>query len=251
MTTSAEPRERPILFSGPMVRAILAGQKTQTRRVCKQAMGMGMGTDPAASVHPDGSGKGFVAWWPSAVSARETAKLYPGDEGFHCPYGLPGDRLWVKETLSIKSRQRVAYRADMMSYGIADEMDLCTGACIPDSKMFPVKLLGDRGLKWRSSLLMPRWASRLILEVTAIGIERLHQISREDAMAEGIDADGGDDAHRNRSTVENFAQTWDHLNGKRPGCAWRDNPWVWVVSFKNEKTPPARGPAGREVRACC
>src|SRR5690554_5325653 len=96
-------RERPIIFSGAMVRAILEGRKTQTRRVMKQAMERKLARrtipDVADAVFPDGSGNGWVAWYGQGpFTAEDTVRRYPGDHGFHCPFGRPGDRLWVRET---------------------------------------------------------------------------------------------------------------------------------------------------------
>jgi len=94
---------RGMHFLAPMVRAILEGRKTQTRMVILQplealSLRMVRPWPTAASIHPDGSGLGWIAWWPSPVSAEETARIYPGNEGFRCLHGVPGDRLYVKET---------------------------------------------------------------------------------------------------------------------------------------------------------
>lgn len=210
------PNERPILFSAPMVRAILEGRKTQTRRICKPAFD---GFNWAASVHPDGAATGWIAWWPKAVEAEETAKRYPGAEGFPCPWGWIGDRLWVKETFRQASgawgeHQRGApleYRAD------SDDMS---------------------SIPWRSPLYMPRWASRIRLEIMEIRCEQLEDISDEDAIAEGIEGNGI--MYRDYSPEgtglctqtprSSYCGLWDSLNGKR--FPWTSNPWVWVIIFQ-------------------
>lgn len=190
-------KERPILFSGPMVRAILAGTKTQTRRVAKLR-------DPSSTyVTRDDDG------WP--VTADE-AGVWHRDI---CPYGQPGDRLWVRETWGRRPEGPggIIYRAE---WTLEDEQ------------------LEIRDWPWRPSIHMPRWASRITLEITETRVERLQAISKDDAKAEGIapfaarypegfDRDG---------YIAGFAQLWDSINCKRPGCTWSDNPWVWALTFR-------------------
>jgi hypothetical protein len=200
-------KERPVIFTAHSVRQILSGVKTQTRRICKKAMGAVSGDDPAASVHPDGAGVGWVAWWPDPVTAEETARLYPGEEGFRCPHGSVGERLWVKEAWGLPwhhAQPRYFYRAHFKSVDVGEHPDF-------DG--------------WRSSMYMPRHASRLTLEITGVRVERLWQITEADLLAEGIKP----------LTLEpkrTFIDLWDRINGKRPGCAWRNNPWVWVIEFR-------------------
>jgi hypothetical protein len=191
--TATETKSRPIIFSAPMVRAILEDKKTQTRRICKPAM---EGDGPAASVHPDGSGNGFIAWWPTPRTAHETAKYYPGDEGFHCPLGDVGDRLWVRETFQYTNSKAngpgdCVFRAD----------------CAVEVP----------GIKWKSPYHMLRCFSRINLEITALRVERLDDISQTDAMREGTQG------------RRSFAGLWDELNG---AGAFGRNPWVWVISFR-------------------
>ena len=181
-------KERPILFSGAMVRAILEGRKTQTRRV--------MNPQPTPHFTAD------VDYWTSGKHSGELGRS-PNSS----PYGKPGDRLWVRETFMPMPHlnAKAFYRA-------SDPL--------------------VHGQPWKPSIFMPRALSRITLEVVGVRLERLQEVSREDAIAEGIDCDGGDDEHRNRNSVENYAVLWDSINGKRPGCAWANNPWVWVVEFK-------------------
>lgn len=212
-------KERPILFSAPMVRAILDGTKTQTRRVCKPAEAAGLSyvigiQDPSdfgqRPLEVPGSG-----WFGDEE----------GDVQFSCPYGRPGDRLWVRETFmdlqgtgvehrdQAGQRKRYAYGADTLpgSYG-----DQCRK---------------DYGLKWRPSIHMPRAASRITLEITGVGVERLQNISEADAIAEGVDYDPEDCPFAGtRTAVDAYRSLWELING--PG-SWGTNPWVWVVEFRS------------------
>lgn len=175
-------RERPILFSSPMVRAILAGTKTQTRR----ALRVQPDDKLHHGVHYDRATGG--AMWGSIR----------GDHGIACPYGLPGDGLWVRETwrwVCPDDPDVALYRAD----GHA-------------ASTLPL------GFKWKPSIFMPRVASRITLEVVSVRVERVQEISREDEIAESV------------SPGEFYDKLWDSINIKR--CPWASNPWVWVVTFK-------------------
>lgn len=185
------PRERPILFSSPMVRAILAGAKTQTRRVVKMT----------PLVEYDIRATGFP---------REA----------DCPYGWIGDQFWVRETWAKAGEvgDQVEYRADN-----------------PD----------PRGGKWRPSFFMPRALSRIQLEITDVRSQQLQEISEDDAVAEGMKPTAVLTVGRTMEVVagdmfscpvmpakEHFKFLWDGINGEREGCAWHENPFVWVVSFR-------------------
>lgn len=189
-------RERPILFSGAMVRAILGGRKSQTRRAVK----------------PQPAG----AW---AAPGRSS-----------CPYGQPGERLWVRETHAPRAdcwgrwAESVAYERSVFGPG-----ELCYAA---DG--------GDPFIeKWRPSIHMPRWACRLVLEVAGVRVERLQAISEGDAEAEGAERDTEPCDHARRSCAEvgclgpthraGFADLWASINGQ---ASWDANPWVWVVDFR-------------------
>jgi hypothetical protein len=190
-------KERPILFSGPMVLAILEGRKCQTRRVVKHV------------THPDCP---YLDLAGMAVA---------------CPYGQPGDRLWVREAFAGGGHgQRVVYRADEPSYP---------------------------AYRWRPSIHMPRCASRITLEITGVRVERLNDISEADAISEGIKAlskDGGrtikygipdrdglpgndDDGWHWRNWMPDatlaYRQLWNQINGHD---SWDANPWVWVLEFR-------------------
>ena len=206
-------KERPILFSAPMVRALLAGTKTQTRRVLKQAKG------PSLSVGiPDETpGEAELSWLYGdgpGYDVHESIKLVP------CPYGQPGDRLWVREAWrAVWSSDNEPPRSFDSSYRFWYEADAP---------------LEDGYGKLRPSIHMPRIASRITLEVTGVRVERLRDISEADAMAEGAPW-AACCAPQEGSHKAGFAALWESING--PG-SWDANPWVWVVSFNTEGQRP-------------
>lgn len=199
-------KERPIPFSGPMVRAILAGTKTQTRRVVRNP-------------------------------ARLDGLMLSGEEPDWCPYGRPGDRLWVRETWALHwylddaaPKESIAAGADEFWYQALD------GVHDPATALAS----HHRG-KWRSSRFMPREAARLTLEITDVRVQRLQEISDEDALAEGVqEVDGEFPLREERMTLplHAFAFLWDQtqLRRKNPGgLAWANNPWVWAITFRRAK----------------
>ena len=207
--------ERPILFSGPMVRAILEGRKTMTRRVVK--------VDAA-----DWECDGCEPNWPMAENQ------YGDSERVACPYGQPGGTLWVRETWAsfgdsssitppVSHQCQIRYHAD----------NSCQWRDVPQGAR---GLYPDASFRLRPSIHMPRWASRITLEVTAVRVERLQEITEDDARAEGIvkQAHGYGVAglHMTLSTArEAFGCLWDGINAER-GFGWSVNPWVWVVEFR-------------------
>lgn len=213
--------EKPILFSAPMVRARLAGTKTQTRRIVKHQPG------PSCLIE-----EGFDGESPFVYSA-----LYgdgPGHEVHEartpcvCPYGQPGNQLWVRETFAIVPR--TAYRA---SEGVQQTLrpDDDHDAAIYREGW----TRSNGGFRWRPSIHMPRWASRITLEITDVRVERLQDISREDALAEGIviQPDGGyglsDTSHYHATDPrQSYFSLWEAINGQGSVTA---NPWVWAVTF--------------------
>lgn len=220
-------KERPILFSGPMVRALLDGRKTQTRRTVKLPT-------KGEYIRPDMGG-----WSPSTVGGAdqdgrpvaEHVCLWNQTTGttLACPYGLPGDRLWVKETWGLNDT----------IYGGDQPIPKAKPADLPSEGLVFFATEDDteirNELRWRPSIHMPRWASRLTLEITDIRVERLQNISEADAMAEGASPcengvwfDGkpqfaGCDARGA------YYCLWEHING---ADSWAANPWVWAVSFR-------------------
>ena len=188
-------RERPILFSTSMVRALLDGAKTQTRRVIREH-------SPYRIVDEREDGSPWLFWFdPNHGPEYHEAPS---------PYGTRGDRLWVRETFAPNyfDDGGAGYRADWTP----DAANFC-----PEPR-------------WKPSIFMPRTLSRITLEVIDIRVERLQHISTRDAMAEGVAAAGGAEAS-GWDPRETYRKLWDDINAKRPGCAWSSNPWVWVVEF--------------------
>ena len=207
-------RERPILFSAPMVRAILAGQKTQTRRIVK--------LDPSIAKQ----GGDLTQAWPDLLWGVTPGLQVPcADETtqrLRNPWGFPEPcRLWVRETHYVDTGHApddypaIHYRADM-------EERQHDGASISP----PWDIRSTHKGPWTPSIFMRRWSSRITLDVTSVRVERLQDIGDEDARAEGVvplQMDHG--AHLPR-----FEALWGAINGKR--APWTANPWVWVVSFR-------------------
>lgn len=197
-------KERPILFNGDMVRAILDGSKTQTRRVVKTM------NNNRLEVKVGGKWR----------------QIHAADPNLPCPYGQPGDRLWVRETWSKEGLHpdECYYRAT--PYGLTSgEVDQ---------------------IKWKPSIHMPRWASRITLEIVSVRVERLNDISEQDAVAEGIEpiidnspfcgARCWKDYMNQQSLpfdsdkpVASFMSLWKSVYGEE---SWQQNPWCWVVEFK-------------------
>lgn len=204
-------RERPILFSGPIVRAILAGQKTQTRRVAKEFAGR----DDLDAI----------------------LRRFPNQNG--CPYGQPGDRLWVRENF------------DFLPAGGHDDPQACEIVYWADGSSEPRSAPPDYNPmiysypKVRPSIHMPRWASRILLEIVSVRVERLQDISDADAQAEGVEGHYVEDGWYWRnyllsdadaavspmltSVEDSFRSLWEYING---AGAWDTNPWVWAVEFR-------------------
>ncbi len=209
--------ERPILFSGPMVKALLSGEKTQTRRVVHLQL------SPKAH-SPFLGADGIWRWMTGRVS-------YKGDE-IRCPYGAPGDRLWVRETWEF--RPSWGARVTVIFGAGGEEKE-----CEPPPDWNPT--VWNRRQRWRPSIHMPRWASRVSLEVTEVRVQRVHEITEADAKAEGIADNHAEWSHEARelgiapglqTRREAFAITWNKLNGKREGCDWKSDPWVWALTFR-------------------
>lgn len=204
-------KERPILFSAPMVRALLDGSKTQTRRVVKP--------------QPEWDGKWFQ-WGGHKPNSKYGAcagnslstTFWMLDA---CPYGKPGDRLWVRETHFINhymgAQTPVEDRADCQTLYRATDM-----GCVRNME-------DSEGLVWSPSIYMPRWASRITLEVTGVRIERLQDISEADAKTEGWPVHMPSDPRGYTSPKQWYAMLWNAINGPE---SWALNPWVWVVEFK-------------------
>ena len=209
-------KERPILFSGPMVRAILEDRKTQTRKVVKPQP-------------PPNCAYLCVAMngWAWSDGSTVDYDYFPKDrEALMCPYGVPGDRIWVRETFTLQCD--VDGDAPPFSDGRPIQR-------MPDDYDFPFRWLqphykatdpepelacerpncenNEPHCHWNPSIHMPRWASRITLEITEVRVQRLQEISEEDAKEEGVPF------------------LWVLLNAKR-GFGWKVNPWVWAINFK-------------------
>lgn len=208
---STTPTERPILFNAPMVRAILAGTKPQTRRIA-----------PISRLDTRPLGDGMIAWSAhfakplKGINATHSGGRFTKEQTLsiiassHGPYGKPGDRLWVRETWAYGIHAMASARDEdgPFVYAATDSTQhrLCE--------------------KWTPSIHMPRWASRITLEITAVRVEKLQDITDSDALAEGVD--------RTNTSIggyakERYKRLWNAINGDN---AWDKNPWVWVVEFK-------------------
>ncbi|HBT5790331.1 TPA: morphogenetic protein [Klebsiella pneumoniae] len=210
--------ERGMIFNGEMVRAILDGRKTQTRRIMKvqpesNQLGLLLITD--STKHSD---IGKYHWAESNATGNHVrSKL------FSCPFGAVGDRIWVRETWAE------------------------AGASAPDLKLYRANypehvpsiyenVAPAEEIRWTPSIHMPRTASRILLEITDVRVERLNAISQEDAQAEGMELTGWrptysdpDSGGEVMTPYDNFAELWSSIYGDE---SWKANPWVWVISFK-------------------
>lgn len=209
-------KDRPIIFSGPMVKAILAGQKTQTRRLVKDAWNHVIPVDREVirGVYPNGKAA-WYAQWPHQHGHQRACE----------PSGHVGDRLWVRENFAVDD-----------SLDLVAPSDLAEGVVVEYAADRTVTKPGrafDRG-KLRPSIYLPRWASRIILEVTEVRAQRLNEISEEDAQAEGarcLDLASGREAILGQGSYrDHFRVIWDEINRKR--APWKSNPWVFAVSFE-------------------
>ena len=234
-------KERPILFSGPMVRAILDGRKTQTRRVVKSQPLADVDAIRVERYHPTIIDRlGDDAPGPEIFGAYSE----DGQWGCRCPYGEPADRLWVRETAkcSCRSEQPPANTGciyvDFKAGGGIDRKYTLDRR--EDYPWFPSRSHNiDGSIRWTPGIHMPRWASRITLELNDVRIERLQDISEADVVAEGC-ADG---QSRRGGFLPGipmksiFALAWCETHGAR---AWAVNPWVWALEFRVSQvlTPP-------------
>lgn len=209
-------KDRPILFSGQMVRALLDGRKTQTRRMVKPQFAhdaipceMGATNERGHQI----SGHSGV-WWCDAEGNQENA--------VRCPYGQPGDRLWVRETWAQPDRRSAGFSPYIYAADWKEQ---------------------DRPKhRWKPSIHMPKAAIRILLEVTGVRVERLQDISEADAIAEGCTKNhnnyfwGGPHKagglKQMATARQAYQDLWESINGTE---SWDANPWVWVVEFKQAK----------------
>lgn len=236
-------KERPIIFSDESVRAILDGRKTQTRRVAK--------------LYPSMTGKKFVVFPPEEIVRFDDGTFNYLSTGalsgpYACSYGKPGDRLWVRETwqfigwpsiddndwvIQYKNGECKAVDAEKfqdhdMTYWeqCSDDLNKAGWPTDDDGLFYPpdpsMDWYENCPTRWRSSMFMPRWASRLALEIVDVRAEPLQDISEADAIAEGPPDIKNIWSHRIM-----FERLWDRFNAKR-GFPWESNPWVWVIEFR-------------------
>lgn len=208
-------KERPILFSGPMIRAILEGRKTQTRRILKTPEWYGCPTGDC---------------YHKAQQECDEA-MNEADVLADCPYGVTGDRLWVKHEHWKKPE------SDLCPLRIWDQFTEVTrskdyGGEYEDRRESFESFSAGVDVKKCPSIHMPRWASRILLEVTGVRVERLEDISDKDCVAEGCAGGNGSIPNYGFSATprEHYRHVWESINGKG---SWAANPWVWVVEFKH------------------
>ena len=212
MSAAATIRERPILFSAPLVRAILNGTKTMTRRLVKPQ-------PPTVEAVREKSGSGYHIFWDDRCDCFRVAgpvwavrDLMGREPEWRCKLGLPRERLWVREAFdwvagSTQKSGEPAKRFNITLYRATADGPPPTG-------------------KWTPSIHMPRWASRITLEIVSLGIERLQAISEEDAKSEGVEYDA---SKEDGAPLPRFHKLWDKLNPNNP---WESNPWVWRIAFR-------------------
>jgi hypothetical protein len=198
-------KARPILFQGAMVRALLDGSKSQTRRIVKH-----------------NGASGFSVEFQATQAFQD--KLAP-----RCPYGQPGDRLWVRETTEIDEQRSDAV---VLSRYSADGAPVLMSGC-DDPEFNGAIAHWDYPRRSRPSIHMPRWASRILLDILSVRVERLNDISNEDALAEGVKASPGGmwsaaPGQAGTTPRAGYALLWESING--PG-SWSANPFVWVIGF--------------------
>lgn len=237
VTEKKDIRERPILFQGPMVRALLAGTKTQTRRALRDQ----------PDEHHWQLLPGYELKRSKIVTIKERCAVkfshsIPQNREWEtaldwllCPYGQPGDQLWVRETWN----DGYAFEVTEGSHRVVRDAVYYRADCRPDG-LFAAR-------PWRPAIHMPRRASRIQLEVSDVRVQRLQDISEEDAKAEGIHKPVGsqfwhsnDLAHlwdgggglSGETPQHAYRNLWERINGDR---SWDANPWVWAVSFKRVK----------------
>ncbi len=199
-------KERPIIFSGPMICAILDGRKSQTRRIVK----------PQPDAVIDGEPYWHIGGYRASRYRGVTDPLRMGTHNpLRCPYGVPGDRLWVRETIKASG--------DVMVYAADGQTVVQDGLCWPSC--------GER--QTIPAIHMPRWASRITLEIVAVRVERVQKISEADAVAEGVsilpDAEIAARVAEDTPARMEFWALWTSIHGPD---SWNANPWVWVLDFQ-------------------
>ncbi|EPN2803999.1 hypothetical protein ACTWOG_001664 [Serratia marcescens] len=226
-------KERPVIFNSEMVRAILSGRKTQTRRVMKDQ------PEPSKTRAGD-------FWFPSKKleSMVHVSDFTPGNSPIAdchlffqehcCPFGQVGDRLWVRETFAVLGNEDgcpIDWDGNLIKGDEKHAARIYKASCWQEPGNYGLWSIPDRDTQyegaWRPSIHMPRWASRITLEITAVRVERLNDISDGDAIREGCSAA---DMRSGDCVADVFARLWSSIYG---ADSWRANPWVWVIEFKH------------------
>ncbi|MGY8332626.1 hypothetical protein L1Q87_18195 [Klebsiella pneumoniae] len=201
--------ERGMIFNGEMVRAMLDGRKTQTRRIVK-------GTDGAVKFCKEWNINGEEVF--VVLGEKDHTGMNPVLGAISCPFGAVGDRIWVREAFRVHSR---ATDVATLVYKASER-----NSWTEQTRRVPVAVCNKPATpeKWTPSLHMPRWASRILLEITGVRVERLRSMSQDDARAEGVIAASGP-----MEAGLAFRELWDSIYGEE---SWKANPWVWVIEFK-------------------
>ncbi|HCD5021076.1 TPA: hypothetical protein NBS73_004722 [Klebsiella pneumoniae] len=201
--------ERGMIFNGEMVRSLLDGRKTQTRRIVK-------GTDGAVKFCKEWNINGEEVF--VVLGEKDHTGMNPVLGAISCPFGAVGDRIWVREAFRVHSR---ATDVATLVYKASER-----NSWTEQTRRVPVAVCNKPATpeKWTPSLHMPRWASRILLEITGVRVERLRSMSQDDARAEGVIAASGP-----MEAGLAFRELWDSIYGEE---SWKANPWVWVIEFK-------------------
>lgn len=235
-------KERGMIFNGEMVRAILDGRKTQTRRIMKNQPA-GDYPDTPALIRNVGTG---FQWYCH----------YGESSIFNCPFGAVGDRIWVRETWATLGNEDgccVDWNDNLCKGDEREAARIYRASCeqrpgdyglwsIPDNAYWKPHTENEKFEgAWRPSIHMPRWASRILLEITNVRVDRLNSISEQDALSEGIDRERLEESQDNYDCIADhnmtgrptatgaFKYLWESIYGEEN---WQVNPWVWVIEFK-------------------
>ncbi|MDR5801615.1 MULTISPECIES: hypothetical protein [unclassified Caballeronia] len=241
-------KERPLAFSAPMVRAILDGRKTQTRRVVKLPHANSLGQWEPTTI---GGRNGGCTKDGQAIPEQGAIWHTRTADTLMCPYGQPGDRLWVRETWQGPLFDSENWEAYLECPEDFKNPKYCHYAADGGSPPEFINMDDELVCRWQSSTCMPRWASRITLEITSVRVERVQEISDEDAIAEGIVPWRSDGSKRymlgpgegagifgrpgswkpEETPQLAYAKLWDSENQQR-GLGWTINPWVWSIRFE-------------------
>lgn len=242
-------KERPILFSAPMVRAILEGRKTQTRRLVKLPHHNPLGVWEPCVIGGESGGRTSSG---ETIPQQQAIWHTRTGDSIACPHGQPGDRLWVRETFTVEhqvesdqspphSDGRPVYQCPHGS-GWRQAHYRATDPA-PELQYEDMSADCEPECRWKPSIHMPRWASRILLEVVSVRAERLHDISEAGALAEGVSSlrgegrffmdyrksGNGTDDFTAGSAKYSFQTLWESIRGEE---SWNANPWVWVIEFR-------------------